>query len=343
MKILMKLLLLALVASTALCYDVKIRNEQWEAYKIKFKRSYGKYEEINRRAIWEENMRLIEEHNYYADLDRESFRMGVNHFTDMRHDELPGLKMSNQSSHGSIERKIFQRQINRELPKEVDWSKEGYVTPVRQQEGLLLMSQALSIFFIALRTVEMRFICEKKHSRIDVFICYTCVVCIQGVCGSCWAFSTVGTLEGQLKVKTGNLTVLSPEQLVDCDYYDDGCITGGLPWEAYKYIKDVGGLEPEADYPYVSTEVVHHPCRFNKNKTVVKVKSYVAIESGNEKDLMEAVATIGPISVGIAASYNLKLYRTGIYKKDCHYQLNHAVLLVGYGEENGTPYWLIKN
>lgn len=89
----------------------------------------------------------------------------------------------------------------------------------------------------------------------------------QGQCGSCWAFSVTGNVEGVYGVKYNTLLSLSEQELVDCDKLDSGC-NGGLPENAYKAITELGGLELESDYPYNGHE---NKCKLNSNITQVQV------------------------------------------------------------------------
>lgn len=73
---------------------------------------------------------------------------------------------------------------------------------------------------------------------------------IQGSCGSCWAFSSAGALEGQLAKTTRRLVDLSPQNLVDCVRENSGC-GGGYMTNAFRYVKKNGGIDSEEAYPYV--------------------------------------------------------------------------------------------
>lgn len=162
----------------------------------------------------------------------------------------------------------------------------------------------------------------------------------QGHCGSCWAFSTTGGLEGQHFKKTGKLVSLSEQNLVDCDTKNKGC-DGGSVAVAYQYIVNNNGIDTEEYYPYVEEE---RTCRFNRSEVGATCTGLVKVPM-NELALQKAVASVGPIAVSIHMPGTLHMYQNGVYDiQTCDSdEINHAVLVVGYGVEDGKDYWLVKN
>ena len=160
----------------------------------------------------------------------------------------------------------------------------------------------------------------------------------QGHCGSCWTFSATGAMEGAWAKSTGELISLSEQQLVDCVKNDDGC-NGGNMDDAFEYAI-ANPLCNETQDPYEA-----------KNDNCVECKSYIQfsycmdIPKNDQLALKEAVALYGPVSIAIEADKSVfKNYVGGIIKDDsCGTTLDHGVLIVGYGIENNTKYWIVKN
>jgi len=162
----------------------------------------------------------------------------------------------------------------------------------------------------------------------------------QGQCGSCWSFSATGAMEGAWAVKTGELVSLSEQQLVDCSakYGNNGC-NGGLMDSAFEYVID-NGLCDENQIPYKAVDGKCETCP----KSAVKFSSCVDVTPRNQLHLKQAVA-MGPVSIAIEADTSVFQHYTGgiISSSLCGTQLDHGVLIVGYGTDNGVGYWIVKN
>uniref|UniRef100_A0A669QUD4 Cathepsin S n=1 Tax=Phasianus colchicus TaxID=9054 RepID=A0A669QUD4_PHACC len=131
----------------------------------------------------------------------------------------------------------------------------------------------------------------------------------QGACGACWAFSAVGALEAQVKLKTGKLVSLSTQNLVDCSmmYGNKGC-SGGFMTSAFQYIIDNNGIDSEESYPYMAQ---NGTCHYNVSTRAATCSKYVELPYADEAALKDAVANVGPVSVAIdAAQPTFFLYRS---------------------------------
>ena len=162
-------------------------------------------------------------------------------------------------------------------------------------------------------------------------------------CGSCWAFSSIGAVEGEWALKNKQLYNLSEQELVDCSSYlgNMGC-GGGSMDEAFQYIIQ-NGICSNVSYPYNATDGQCHNQTCTKK---VHIDTYHDVPKDNENQLEKAVAK-QPVSVAIQANLqSFQLYKSGIYSDpDCSDDLDHGVLAVGYGYDAnlGLHYWLIKN
>jgi hypothetical protein len=159
----------------------------------------------------------------------------------------------------------------------------------------------------------------------------------QGACGSCYAFSATETLESHLAIATGTAAPkLSPQQIVSCAGIG-GCGGSNQPL-AFNYTS-TAGITTEEHYPYSGTEST---CDATQIKPVAKNSGYTMLPVNDYMALMEAVATKGPVAISVAADDRWQMYGGGIVEKG-GFDIDHAVQLVGYGEENGVMYWTVRN
>ena len=282
-------------------WEQMVAFQEWYEFKETHEKAYGsEEEEAFRLTIYNQNKKLVNDHNLRYDLGQHSYKLKLNQFADLTASEY--AKMMNGYQHERKQRGEAPTHLplasEVKLPTSMDWRTKGAVTPVKDQ----------------------------------------------GQCGSCWAFSSTGALEGQHFRQTGQLVSLSEQNLVDCStaFGNNGC-DGGLMDDAFKYVKANGGIDTEASYPY---EAEDDTCRFNKQDVGATDKGYMDIPEGDEQALKEAVAVHGPISIAIDASQSsFQFYHSGVYDDpNCSStQLDHGVLAIGYGSEGGRDYWLVKN
>ncbi|XP_039182923.1 procathepsin L-like [Crotalus tigris] len=275
----------------------------WRDWKATHGKEYALQEEESfRRAVWEDNLKMIDDHNKQADLGKYTYWLGMNHFGDLTNEELDNRLHYLFSDFDNVTKGngiMFKSSADPDIPDQVDWRIKGAVTKVKDQ----------------------------------------------GNCRSSWSFSATGALEGMHFKKTGKLVSLSEQNLIDCSKQqgNKGC-KGGMMHLAFESVKKRGGIDSEQSYPY-DGEVGF--CRYKPKESVTRCNSFGRIQKGDEKGLQEAVAKIGPVSVGIdARSTKFHFYKSGIfgsYNKGLK-QITHDMLIVGYNDsKKDSGYWILKN
>ncbi|KAG8326223.1 hypothetical protein J6590_047592 [Homalodisca vitripennis] len=166
----------------------------------------------------------------------------------------------------------------------------------------------------------------------------------QGNCGSCWSFSGTGTIEGGYFVKTRRLFTLSEQALIDCswNFGNRGC-NGGFMESTFKWVMWNGGIPLAQAYgPYLAKQ---NYCHMRKGIQGVRIRTYGRVRKLCPICLKHALVTYGPVSITMHSNNAFMYYKRGVFNDNScpKNQLNHAILVVGYGNLFGTDYWLIKN
>ncbi len=254
---------------------------------------------------WRENDRIIAETN----AQNLSYTLGHNHFSALNREEFRSLMNfeNNRLLMGDVSEDVdgvtTHLRSGVSIPSSVDWRTKGAVTPVKDQ----------------------------------------------GQCGSCWSFSTTGALEGAYAIKNSNLVSFSEQQLVDCDYIRAGGTSlgcnGGDMSSAMDWIGKNNGLCTESAYPYVSgTTKTNGACQ--KTCSIVSgsdVSKPVSVAANSDSAMMTAIAQ-QPVSIAIEADQaSFQLYKSGVFTGSCGTNLDHGVLLVGYGSSSNGDYYILKN
>jgi C1A family cysteine protease len=163
----------------------------------------------------------------------------------------------------------------------------------------------------------------------------------QGQCGSCWAFSATGNMEGQWAKAKGHLLSFSEEELVQCVTTSNGC-GGGEMDGAFEWVIQNGGIDSEANYPYTSGQGVTGNCKDSKLKSIVASFSTHMDLPHDEQDMAAWVCENGPLSIAVDAS-SWQTYTGGVVTNNCGTATDMAVLIVGFNAASNPPYWIIKS
>lgn len=277
----------------------------WTAFKLTYGKSYGnRIEESMREKIFQANKQRIDKFNA-EESKKAGYRLGLSHLSDWTESELKGLHGFNMRGSQPIENTR---------------GGDDYLAQILSAARSKPLPDSVDW-----RKVEGRVTSVKD----------------QGHCGSCWAFSTTGLLEGQQLKVTGrkDLVELSNQNLVDC-VMDYGC-RGNWPTRALLYIYLEGGIQDEASYPYNASR--ENQCAFDYDKSVMNDRGPITLPK-DEEALKAVVAEYGPVSVAIAVDEAFHYYESGVYNsKYCHGQwLSYAVLVVGYGTDPKLgDYWIV--
>lgn len=275
-----------------------------EKFKI-FKKNYEYIKEKNNELKEQNNTFILGTNTFFDEIPFENISMNV------MNDIIP----SNYSFENKYEKFIKEpfRLLNQifQVKKEFNWNNTEYLSPVKQQ----------------------------------------------GSCGSCWAFSSTNALETFMRFKGYQIDRLSEQELVDCSTENNGC-NGGFMHKAFNYIIDNKGLSSNEDYPYLgkSNHCQKENCiidnnNINKNITMYKNvngSSLIQYEFNIPRSIIDRVLSlqISPLCIALdASSIYFQFYKTGVIDIQLNQtqQLNHAVLLVGYGFDEGGLYWIIQN
>lgn len=305
----MKVLVIALVLCVAIA---TARRPKWheltaeynfERYVVDFNKQYSATERVQRKKNFDRNLAQVLAHNAGS----HSYKMGVNHMTDHSEEELTGMRGGRFEPSYKEKHSVQYPSTARAVPASVDYRKSfpNVLTAVKDQ----------------------------------------------GQCGDCWAHAVTEAIESAYAIATGELYVLSQQQVTSCTPMVGSCYScnGSFPSLGYDYVVE-NGLTEEWIYPFESYNNSFPACKKNPYiptpvQTIVNITGYTNVGSNNQQDVMDAIANLGPLSILVDAS-SWSWYESGIFN-GCDYaqniSLDHAVNVVGYGTENSTDYWIVRN
>ncbi|CAL4071859.1 unnamed protein product, partial [Meganyctiphanes norvegica] len=270
----------------------------------KYNKSYkDEAEKNNRSTIYQINVEVMEKHNILYAKGESSYKMGVNKYSDLTYDEV--LKYLT----GALE------------PMDTRKRRESKCNSIyRENTGTLK---------------------DSKDYRKEITFN---PIQDQNYCGSCWAFSAIASIESKIFIESGQLVKLSEQNLIDCakGVAFKGC-SGGRPGRAIEYVSN-NGIALNKNYPYENKE---GNCNEDVSTQKYNVTGKQRVEPRNEEVLLHALEYTGPISVNVILPDSMRHYKKGVYEDElCKKRsepINHAMVLMGYGNELGKDFWILRN
>lgn len=321
MSIVRAVLLLALIATAVLSAAPKwhelTSDYSFAQYVKDFRKVYDEAEYATREALFARNLEMILSHNAAP---QHSYKLGVNHLVDRNVGEL--LALNGRVPDNTVQQPTPSSwfpapsaEVVRDLPTEIDYRNTSY-------------------------TFGVQVLTATKN---------------QGHCGSCWAHASTESVETHYALATGELYVLSQQQMTSCANNSvlqcggtGGC-SGGTAQLGWDYLRSAGGQTQEWNYGYSSFFGKTGECSMNTSTMppVVQVDGYTQVERNNADATLAALVQKGPLAVSVDAS-TWHFYETGIFS-GCNYSQNismdHAVQLIGFGHDSTLhmDYWLVRN
>jgi len=297
----MKFVVISVLLALAVSSSPEEMRNLFDAWKVQYNVEYSTPEEdAVRLAVFTENYHIIQEWNANP---KDEFVMVVNQFADLTNEEF-GAKYA--SGHGLVGGHNVGNGTDPYCPSAVD------------------CPTFVGTNATTLNWTETGAVTPVKN---------------QGQCGSCWTFSTTGSLEGLYYLNNSKLLSFSEQQIVDCCKTADGC-GGGFPYLAMEYTAQ-NGIETETEYPYTAA---NGECKY-KSSEAIKVNTGYQCVTQKSADQLQAAAEQGPLSIAVQANQLAwQFYGGGVVTTLCGDTLDHAVLLVGWGAHKSVSNaYYVKN